>query len=388
MHALLWAEEAATELAAELREAFPQAVVREAGGSLLQAGFEIVPGQNLPHLAFSRQLLPNACPVEAASIRAWAEEAFRRILAEVPEDSPWLLHVAPHYGGSTPHRIGARAWHTQKNRGGAALAASHRTPEVAERTRPSTEAGIHRCQLVRASIVGLLRDKRRHLYRELRQKPEPFSPAHSLAQLLLTGPETGLISVTRAPLPFEQRHLICPFPKGAVPIVSDKSAPSRAFGKLVEAETRMGLAIQAGQTCVDLGASPGSWSYVALQRGAAVTAVDRAPLRQDIMTRQRLQFLRSDAFRFAPPRPVDWLLCDVVAPPEQTAGLLLQWLRRHWCRQFVVTMKMRDSSGFDTLSTLKRELPALTESYFLTRLCANKKEVCAFGYGIQNASEG
>jgi 23S rRNA (cytidine2498-2'-O)-methyltransferase len=77
-------------------------------------------------------------------------------------------------------------------------------------------------------------------------------------------------------MPFVFRSLLSPYPKGEIPVASDKAAPSRAFSKLLEAEQRLGCRIRPGETCVDLGASPGSWSYVALNRGARVIAVDRA----------------------------------------------------------------------------------------------------------------
>jgi len=97
------------------------------------------------------------------------------------------------------------------------------------------------------------------------------------------------------------------------------------------------------------------------------------------MSDARVEFQQGDAFRFQPPRTADWLLCDVIAAPERTAALLAEWARRRWCRYFVVTLKLGDSPGADALKRLKHELPALTRELFLTRLCANKKEVCAFG---------
>ena len=215
--------------------------------------------------------------------------------------------------------------------------------------------------------------------------PIPATANDALVQLLLTSPEAGYLSVALAPLPFEQRHLLSSYPKGEVPGASDKAAPSRAFAKLVEAERRLGRAIQAGETCVDLGASPGSWTYWAVNRGAQVIAVDRSPLREDLMRHPRVVFEPRDAFTFEPPRAVDWLLCDVIAAPERTADLLLGWVRRGWCRHFVVTVKLRDASGADALALLKRELPSLTDELFLTRLCANKKEACAFGSILSRA---
>jgi 23S rRNA (cytidine2498-2'-O)-methyltransferase len=204
-------------------------------------------------------------------------------------------------------------------------------------------------------------------------------PDEALVQLLLVAPDRGYLSVAPAPLPFEERHRLSHFSGGQVELPSDKQAPSRAFAKLVEAEARMGRRIAARETCVDLGAAPGSWTYVALRRGAKVTAVDRSELRPDLMGHRSVQFQRGDAFRFEPGAPVDWLICDVIAAAERSAELLLRWLRHGWCRHFVVTLKLDDTGNTATLALLKNALPQLSTDHWLLRLCANKKEVCAFG---------
>jgi 23S rRNA (cytidine2498-2'-O)-methyltransferase len=375
MHLLLCAEDSEPDLRAELAQAFPTSAAARPHPLLLETEFPIAAAEPLPRLAFARQLLPEARAVRADSIRGWAAELFNTLSAVLPEDRPWSLHVAPHYGSRGRHRIGARAWHTLRTRPGA----SGERQAEAQPERVDAEAGRQRCLLVREAMLALMQRKRRHLLRQLRVQPAAFTKDDSLAQLLLTGPEAGYLSVAVAPRPFEQRHLLSPFPKGEVPMATDKAAPSRAFAKLVEAEARLGCAIQGGETCVDLGASPGSWPYVAANRGTRGLAVDRSPLREDLMANPRVAFAEGDAFRFEPPQPVDWLLCDVLAEPGRSAGLLLHWLKRGWCRHFVVTLKLQDTPGSSALARLKRELPPLTSEFFLTRLCANKKEVCAFG---------
>jgi hypothetical protein len=55
---------------------------------------------------------------------------------------------------------------------------------------------------------------------------------------------------------------------------------------------------------------------------------------------------------------------------------------------FIVTLKVSDADGVETLARLERELPELTSELGLLRLCANKKEVCAFGtIAAPNATE-
>lgn len=381
MHLFLSAEDSETALQVELRETFASAVIAACSESVFGVDFNLQPGRLLSVLAFSRQMLPNAGPLHAESIRGWAEAVFQRIIEEVPEQNPWSFHLASHYGRAAHHRIGARAWHTIKTRHPATeILTEHQ--EARNIGTAHRDAGRHRCQLIREAILELMRKRRRHLLRHLTAEPQPFTPTASLIQLLLTDPENGFVSVARAPLPFEQRHLISMFPKGDAPIASDPSAPSRAFAKLIEAEARLGAAIEPGQTCADLGASPGGWTYVALNRGSCITAVDRAPLRTDLMEHERVSFVRGDAFKFEPASTVDWLLCDVIAPPEQSAELLLHWLRRQWCRRFVVTLKMKDNSGDAALKSLKGQLQSLAQPCFLTRLSANKKELCAFGVAL------
>jgi 23S rRNA (cytidine2498-2'-O)-methyltransferase len=296
----------------------------------------------LPSLAFARQWIPQARRIEIPSIRAAAETAANQIVASIPANQPWRLQIAPHYG--------------------------------------SANAGINRCRLIRESLLEWLQKRRRHLRKQLVESNSPFSPNESVAQLILTSPDEGFLSIAAAPLPAIQYRLISPFPKGEIPIASDKAAPSRAFAKLVEAELRLGQSIASGETCVDLGATPGSWSYVAVQRGAMVHAVDRSPLREDLMNHPRLIFHRGDAFSYAPEAPVDWLLCDVIAAPDRSIGLLTDWLKRGLCRRFIVTIKFKGDGEYAKLEGLKRGLETLAARWSVTHLCANKNEACAYGF--------
>ncbi len=224
-----------------------------------------------------------------------------------------------------------------------------------------------------------MKKRRRRLLRSLLDSDAVFDAQTSLLQCILTSPETGWLSATLAPQAYAQRSLISSFPRGEVPLADDKSAPSRAFTKLVESEQRLGRQIERGQTCVDLGASPGSWSYVGIQRGANVIAIDRSELREDLMRNPRLHFEVADAFKYKPPQTVDWLVCDVIAAPQRSIDLLLEWLREKRMRNFIVTIKFKGQDEYPLLDILKREASPLCAEFHLTRLCANKNEVCAFG---------
>lgn len=316
--------------------------------SILQVGGLPGPDQPRPLLVFARQWLPQARPESAASIRAWVDLLFESVCHALADNPPWRLHLVPRYADAQP-------------------------------------AGHHRCRLIREALVDRLRRQRRHLLRRLAESTAPFTPDEALVQLLLTAPEAGYLSVAPPPVPSVQRARLSPFPLGQVPVASDKAAPCRAFAKLLEAEARLGLAIQPADHCVDLGASPGSWSYVALSRGAHVTAIDRSPLRPDLMRHPRLAFHPGDAFAFTPERPVDWLLCDVIAAPERSLDLLRHWLDRNACRNFVVTLKFKGTADYPILDPVKSWLPPLANPFVLTRLCANRNEVCTAGVRLDPA---
>lgn len=315
------------------------------GGTVTARRDPNAPEAVLAPVVFSRQVLPGAGLQKAESIRAWADLLLAVLEQRLPPEGPWRLLVAARYD-----------------------------------TRESSHAGAQRCRLIAEALQEQLRKRNRARLRAWVRDPDrPAGPGDSLVQLVLTEPASGWLSVAAAPEAWRLRRNLWPFPLGEIPVAVDKTAPSRAFAKLVEAEQRFGRRIQDGEECVDLGACPGSWTYVAVQRGASVTSVDRSPLRADLMTHPRVRFVQGDAFRFVPEQPVDWLLCDVIAAPERSIDLVLDWVKNRRARHFVVTIKFKGDTEYGRLDVLKRELPAHCPEFFLVRLCANRNEACVFG---------
>jgi len=336
----LWWSTADSEpfLLQEIHRAFPtRDILRPAPGFI---GLDSIPSDSGP-MAFAAQTLPGARIIAAPSIRAWADQLTDAIVADLPEDAPWHLHLAPCYGQGS--------------------------------------AGLNRCGFIRESLLDGLKRRRRHRLRSLHPSTDSLQPGAGLVQALLSAPDAGFLSVLPPDTVDAWRSSLVPCPAGDIPVASDKSAPSRAFSKLVEAEIRLGRRIGPEQTVIDLGASPGSWTYVAVNRGARVMSVDRSPLRDDLMGHPRVTFHQGDAFQFAPAAPVDWLICDVIAAPDRSIGLVLDWVRRGWARQFVVTIKFKGSAEYEKLDGLKRELAPLCREFRLSRLCANRNEACVMG---------
>jgi 23S rRNA (cytidine2498-2'-O)-methyltransferase len=88
-----------------------------------------------------------------------------------------------------------------------------------------------------------------------------------------------------------------PFPNGEARFVEDREGPpNRAYLKLWEALTLIGRQPGPGDLCLDLGASPGGWSWVLAKLGARVIAVDKAPLAPAIAAMPGVEVHKASAF--------------------------------------------------------------------------------------------
>ena len=138
-----------------------------------------------------------------------------------------------------------------------------------------------------------------------------------------------------------------PFVNGACAFVEDHiGPPSRAYLKLWEALVRFGRWPAAGERCLDLGASPGGWTWVLARLGAHVTAVDRAPLAGTVAAMPGVTERRESAFGVAP-EPVDWLFSDVIAYPDRLLALVRRWIEAGAARFVVCTIKFQGSTDHD-----------------------------------------
>lgn len=165
--------------------------------------------------------------------------------------------------------------------------------------------------------------------------PEPAPTAHLGAWTLLA-PGRLLLSPRTA----------SPFPRGECRFAEDRTGPpSRAYLKAWEAWTRWGVHPGPGERCIDLGASPGGWTWAAATLGAAVLAVDKAPLDPGVAALPGVAERRDSAFALDPGewagQPFDWLLCDVVAYPARSLALVRRWLEAGAARRVVCTLKFQ-----------------------------------------------
>jgi 23S rRNA (cytidine2498-2'-O)-methyltransferase len=146
-------------------------------------------------------------------------------------------------------------------------------------------------------------------------------------------------------------HCRSPFPHGQIDFVEDRHGPpSRAYLKLWEALTLIGLRPQPGELCLDLGASPGGWSWALQRMGARVISVDKAPLAPAIARLPGLTYRCESAFALDPRvfGPVDWLFADIACYPERLLMLIEQWLAVGNCPRFVCTLKFQGETDHPT----------------------------------------
>ena len=164
-----------------------------------------------------------------------------------------------------------------------------------------------------------------------------------------------------------------PFPNGEARFVEDRTGPpSRAYLKLWEALTLIGRRPVPGEVCLDLGSSPGGWSWALAQMGARVISVDRAPLAPEIAVLPGIEHRRESVFALDPSAigPVDWLFCDVVCYPARLLALVERWLAAGTCRRFVCTIKFQGETDHATASRFAA-IPGST----LRHLYHNKHEL-------------
>jgi 23S rRNA (cytidine2498-2'-O)-methyltransferase len=119
-------------------------------------------------------------------------------------------------------------------------------------------------------------------------------------------------------------------------------SPSRSTLKLAEALMQFvpGRAFEPGLAAVDLGASPGGWTWQLVKLGFHVIAVDNGAIDAGLLDSGQVKHRRDDGFHFRPVEPVDWMVCDMVESPARIARLVSKWVAEGWCRECIFNLKL------------------------------------------------
>lgn len=190
-------------------------------------------------------------------------------------------------------------------------------------------------------------------------------------------PEIGCFSLLdQNTLVFATKRLKNP-PLGDFRFIEDRlNPPNRAYLKLWEALSLLKNLPKKGEHAIDLGASPGGWTFVMQSLGVNVLAVDKAELDKKIAALPLVKFKKESAFALDPKtleKPVDWLLCDVACYPKRTLNLINSWITANKAKQMIITIKLQGQNDLEDLLPFKK----IPNSQVL-HLHHNKHEVTFF----------
>jgi len=182
-----------------------------------------------------------------------------------------------------------------------------------------------------------------------------------------------------------------PWPMGIVRLRMPRNAPSRSTLKLAEAfevlmtEEERTNSLRAGLHAVDLGASPGGWSFQFAERGLHVSAIDNGPLADSLLATGMVEHFQADGFTWRSNRKsVEWLVCDMVEQPTRIAQLVADWTASGRARRCIFNLKLPMKKRFEELKRCRQIIDARFkqhgDSYVLRvkHLYHDREEVTAY----------
>ena len=175
-----------------------------------------------------------------------------------------------------------------------------------------------------------------------------------------------------------------PWPLGIPRLKFPREAPSRSTLKLEEAflvlltPAERERWLKPGMTAVDLGASPGGWTWQLVNRSIRTTAIDNGPMDRGLMQSGIVTHLREDGFRYRPRKAVDWLVCDMVEQPKRIAALIAGWLRDGACKYAMFNLKLPMKKRYDETRACLDAIRTVAVDVRARQLYHDREEITAF----------
>ncbi len=160
-----------------------------------------------------------------------------------------------------------------------------------------------------------------------------------------------------------------PFADGEVHFLENRTdPPSRAYLKLWEFFTTEEKRPGPGDKVLDLGSSPGGWTWVLDQLGCEVLSVDKAPLSPDLKLSKRVKSIEESAFALDPTSvgPVDWLFSDIICYPERLLQLIRRWKDSGMAKNFVCTIKFQGPTDMNVIREFAASRARASVTFLLT----------------------
>lgn len=163
------------------------------------------------------------------------------------------------------------------------------------------------------------------------------------------------------------------FPLGWHEFEENKIAPpNRAYLKLWELFAVYNLAPKPHSHALEIGASPGGWSWVLSDLIAQIHTIDRAPLDAKLKSKTNVIHQIGDAFKLNPKdyEKCSWFYSDIICTPEKMYETVCFWLENSSVRNFICTVKFKGPCDFEIL----KKFLSIPNSQII-HLYQNKNEV-------------
>jgi len=177
------------------------------------------------------------------------------------------------------------------------------------------------------------------------------------------------------------RENICEWSGGIVRFAREPGQLSRSEFKLMEAFEVFDVDIHGDKNALDLGASPGGWSKVLLEKGFKVTAIDRAPVEPEIYKYGEFKFIQNDAKLYKPLKnSFDILTNDMNRGPTLSAKITVQ-VANGLKKDAILIMTIKLTSK-NPEKIIKKTLKTLERAFMIRnvrQLYHNRDEVTLMG---------
>lgn len=163
------------------------------------------------------------------------------------------------------------------------------------------------------------------------------------------------------------------FPLGWHEFNEDKNTPpNRAYLKIWEILCCNHIQLKPDDVVIDVGSSPGGWSWALSQNVKKVYSIDKAELDKKILAQPNIFYKSEDAFQVKPNdyRECTWLFSDIICTPARLLTLVQNWHENSKVTNFVCTIKFKGDCDFDILQEFKK-----FENSRIIHLYQNKNEV-------------